>query len=297
MVDLILESCIKNKCIYLYFCIVFQFQTVLARSWQWERGRGEGGGGRLVCCKQMPPSFPWQSCDQKHPTPMWYIVRSGSRVVQREFFFMRVFLDFTFYKGLLRKTDSKSYWSTYSNVFLFIIWEKQRNHWAQILPRSPTSENWLLKITADLHASQSAIAFRPTIHHPQWLLNVDNVLWNSEASTQFGCLSSFFCLCTPCHRSGCRVWVIRDQTTLLTLESWRRRRKRLKVKPSSVSQHQHKALCEENATASENEEWSLILAHVFQLSRLIGDVLFPECEESGLWVTVPQRKKEFRLET
>ena len=78
----------------------------------------------------------------------------------------------------------------------------------------------LLKITADQHASQSAIAFRPTIHHPRWLLIENNVLWNLEASAQFGCLSSFFCLCTPFHRSGCCVWVIgEDRTNLLTLES------------------------------------------------------------------------------
>ena len=123
----------------------------------------------------------------------------------------------------------------------------------------------LLKITADQLASQSAIAFRPTIHRPQWLLNVNNVLRNLEASAQFGCLSSFFCLCTPFHRPGCRVWVIsEDQTNLLTLESWRRRRKRLKGKPSSGIWHQHKALRKENfmpkqrenATASETEERS-----------------------------------------
>ena len=43
---------------------------------------------------------------------------------------------------------------------------------------------------------------------------------------------------------------------------------------------------EENATAPENEEYSWILAHVFQLSRLMGDLLCPECQESGLCVTV-----------
>ena len=77
------------------------------------------------------------------------------------------------------------------------------------------------------------------------------------------------------------------------------------VECESTSAQTDKALREENlmpkqrenATASENEEQSKILAHVFQLLRLIGDLLFPECEESGLWVTVPKGKHEFRLET
>ena len=44
---------------------------------------------------------------------------------------------------------------------------------------------------------------------------------------------------------------------------------------------------EEIATAPENEEQSWILSHVFQLSRLIGDLLCRECEVSALcdWVT------------
>ena len=132
---------------------------------------------------------------------------------------MRLFLDFTFYKGCYGKQTARATDPHIPMCSLSLYGKNNVSLGTELKLTSFFYIGKLLKITADLHVSQSAIAFRPSSPHPQWLLNVKLVLWESEASTQFGCLSSFFCLFTPCHRSGCRVWVIgEDRTNLLTLE-------------------------------------------------------------------------------
>ena len=128
---------------------------------------------------------------------------------------MRVFFDLTLYIGLLWKLESKSYWSTDSSVFPFILTENQHlTIGTEFIVFFNIFIGKLLKITDPLHARIWQIIRLQSHNQPSKIVaDVNNVLWNSVASTRFDSFVISRCLCTSYHRSGFGVWVTREDQT------------------------------------------------------------------------------------